>query len=335
MQNNNNNKAEIAHTKLVAILETAVDAIITIDGSGIIDTFNPAAERLFGYSAAEIIGQNIAVLMPEPYSSKHDSYIKNYQSSRVRKIIGIGREVVAKDRNGNFFAIQLSVGEAEIGGKPMYVGFIQDITERKDQENELKRHRDHLQTLVEEKTQDLVRANEQLQKLVNIDGLTNLANRRYFDEVLNKEMKRASRYKHPLSLILCDIDFFKLFNDLYGHIAGDACLKQFSECLGESFKRASDLTARYGGEEFTVILPHTDIDEATKLAENFLGNIRQMAIPHEASTVSDILTTSIGIASLQSDEAIDANILINAADQQLYSAKQAGRNRIEATLLQL
>ena len=103
--------------------------------------------------------------------------------------------------------------------------------------------------------------------------------------------------------------------------------------MEDSFKRSSDFTARYGGEEFAVILPHTDIDEATKLAENFLSNVRKMAIPHEASTISDILTASIGIVTMQTKEHIEPKTLINVADQELYHAKGAGRNRIASVQL--
>ena len=324
---------KIHHSHLDTILEIAVDAIISIDHIGVISTFNPAAEKLFGYSADEVIGKKINLLMPKPYSSEHDKYMEDYITTGVKKIIGTGREVVAMHKDGSIFPIRLSVGEAKVDGKLMFVGIIHDISELKKQENELKQHREHLEKLVEQKTQDLLIANEQLKKLVNFDGLTHLANRRYFDEVLDKEITRASRYGHALSLVLCDIDFFKLFNDLYGHTAGDACLKQFANCLENSFKRASDLAVRYGGEEFAVILPHTDNEAAIKMVESFFVNIKRLAIPHEASAISDIVTASAGIATMQTTEQVEPKALINAADQELYNAKAAGRNRIASTLL--
>ncbi|MGB1800862.1 MAG: sensor domain-containing diguanylate cyclase [Gammaproteobacteria bacterium] len=324
---------KVHHSHLEAILDIAVDAIISIDHIGVISTFNPAAEKLFGYSADEVIGQKINLLMPKPYSSEHDKYMKDYKLTGVKKIIGIGREVVAMHKDGTVFPIRLSVGEAEVNDELIFVGIIHDISELKQQEEELKQHREHLEKLVEQKTQDLMLSNEQLKKLVNFDGLTHLANRRYFDEVLDKEITRAKRYGHTLSLMLCDIDFFKPFNDLYGHTTGDVCLKKFARCLESSCKRASDLAARYGGEEFAVILPHTDNENAIKFAENFLVNIRRLAIPHEASTISDVLTASIGVATMQTTEQLEARALINAADQELYNAKAAGRNRIAVTLL--
>lgn len=321
------------HSHLEAILEIAVDAIISIDQTGVISTFNPAAEKLFGYTADEVIGQKVNMLMAEPYSSEHDKYIENYIKTGVKKVIGIGREVVAMHKDGAVFPIRLSVGEAEVDGKLIFVGIIHDISELKKQQNELKQHREQLEKRVKQKTQELLVANEKLKKLVNFDGLTQLANRRYFDEVLDKEIKRATRYGYALSLMLCDIDFFKLFNDFYGHTAGDACLKQFAGCLENSLKRTSDLPARYGGEEFAVILPHTDNKDAIKIAENFLVNIRRLAIPHQASTASDILTASIGVATIQTTKQLEPEALITAADEKLYYAKASGRNRIASILL--
>ena len=184
-----------ARSRLEAILETALDAIVTINSKGIIDSFNPAAEKLFGYKADEIIGQKINLLMPEPYSSEHDAYLEHYEKTKEKKIIGIGREAVGKHKNGNVFPLHLAVGEADVEGQTMYVGFIHDISNRKQQEAELIQHRDHLKSLVEQRTTELSQANEVLQQLANYDGLTQLANRRYFDDNIQKELQRANRNK--------------------------------------------------------------------------------------------------------------------------------------------
>ena len=167
-----------------------------------------------------------------------------------------------------------------------------------------------------------------------MDGLTKIANRRNFDETLQKEIKRAMRYKHPISLMMCDIDYFKQYNDTYGHLSGDKCLKKVAACLKKSFKRASDLPARYGGEEFAVILPHSDSKEAYVMCEQFAGNIRELKIAHDASSISDIMTLSIGLATVNMpDNNMDIKSLVNVADEQLYLAKSNGRNRIETTEL--
>lgn len=327
-------KNDIAsHSCLEAILDTAVDGIITINSKGIIDTFNPGAEKLFGYSCNEVIGQNVSMLMSEPHRTKHDSYIERYETTGVKTIIGIGRDVLARHKNSSVFPISLSVGEANVDGKRMYVGIIHDISTYKQQEKELKEHRDHLQSLVEKRTEELSLANEELQRLASIDGLTLLANRRSFDEILQKELQRAVRYKSVTSLLMCDIDYFKQFNDTYGHLEGDECLKKVAACLQDSFQRVSDLPARYGGEEFAVILAHTNDSAAVDLSKNFFENIKKLSIPHCASDISSVITLSIGIATVIPDKTFNTNSLINAADKMLYKAKQNGRNRIEVVAL--
>ncbi len=335
----NNLKDKISHSRLEVILDIAVDAIISINSKGIMTTFNPAAEKLFGYSADEAIKQNINILMPEPYSSEHDSYLKRYQATRVKKIIGIGREIVGKRKDGSVFPMRLSVGEAEIDGELVFIGFIHDISESKKQEAELKDHRDHLQALVDQRTEELSLVNEKLRELANLDSLTNLPNRRYFDETLHKEIQRASRHRHPITLLMCDIDYFKQYNDTYGHVTGDECLINVAECLCDSFKRAADFPSRYGGEEFAVILPHTDDEDAMRLSELFQENLKSLAMPHSSSDISNYVTMSIGLVTLVPDEkksmsSNEENSIIKAADEALYKAKRNGRNRIEVSVLE-
>jgi diguanylate cyclase (GGDEF)-like protein/PAS domain S-box-containing protein len=315
--------------KMAAILDAAVDAIIIIGDQGYIELFNKAAERIFQYNSDEVIGEKIDMLMPEPFRSEHDSYLQRYQSTRKKKIIGIGREAVGLRKNGEIFPIVLSVSETFVDGKAVYAGIVRDITKRKKTEEELAHHRDHLELLVEQRTNELSKANEALQKLANVDGLTQISNRRNFDEILQKELQRAIRFQHPISLMMCDIDYFKQYNDSYGHLAGDDCLISIARCLKESFKRASDVPARYGGEEFAVILPHTKHIEAKYMSERFIENISNLKIPHSRSDVSDYVTISIGVVSVLPDLPCDINALIKIADEQLYKAKQNGRNRIE------
>ena len=319
--------------QMAAVMDAAVDAIICINDKGIIELFNQAAERIFQYKAKDVIGNNLNMLMPEPYSSEHDSYLQRYQSTGKKKIIGIGRETVGLRKNGEVFPIELSISETFISGKAVYAGIVRDITGRKKIEEELTHHRDNLELLVQQRTSELSKANEALQKLADVDGLTQIANRRNFDETLQKELQRAIRFQHPISLIMCDIDYFKQFNDSYGHLAGDYCLINVAKCLKASFKRASDVSARYGGEEFAVILPHTDRVEARLMSKRFIKSIESLKIPHETSGTSDYVTISIGIVSVIPDLPCDINALIKAADNKLYEAKNNGRNRIEAVEL--
>ncbi|MBE0439717.1 MAG: diguanylate cyclase [Gammaproteobacteria bacterium] len=177
----------------------------------------------------------------------------------------------------------------------------------------------------------LHKANLELKLMASRDGLTGLANRRHFDEMLIKELKRSARLKTPLSLILCDIDFFKLFNDNYGHQGGDDCLKAVAKKMQETVKRPGDVLARYGGEEFAVILPETDLAGATHIAKQLKAAIEQLAMPHAYSSVADYVTLSLGVACV---DTVDTNFieiirtLIERADKGLYQAKTQGRNQV-------
>jgi len=168
-------------------------------------------------------------------------------------------------------------------------------------------------------------ANQQLAKHANIDGLTGIANRRNFEIRLQLEANHCRRHQCSLSILLCDIDFFKQYNDTYGHIAGDECLCKVAKSIEKSFERSTDLVARYGGEEFVVILPDTSISESEKLAEKMRKKIEDLAIAHCSSLVAKHITISIGIAS--SDESMDIKNIIHQADQAMYQAKKAGRNQ--------
>lgn len=164
--------------------------------------------------------------------------------------------------------------------------------------------------------------------LASLDGLTQIANRRRFDEYLEYVWKEMARQQAPLSIALLDIDYFKQYNDTYGHLAGDNCLKQVAQALSSALYRPGDLLARYGGEEFVVILPQTMEVGAIKVAERMQAAIAQLQIPHTASGVSSCLTLSIGIACTIPCHGQLLSSLLDSADRQLYLAKQQGRNRI-------
>ncbi|WP_414550366.1 diguanylate cyclase domain-containing protein [Anabaena sp. CCY 0017] len=172
-------------------------------------------------------------------------------------------------------------------------------------------------------------AHQELQRLVTIDQLTQVYNRRRFDEYLAQEWQRMAREQVPISLILGDIDYFKLYNDTYGHQLGDRCLQQVAQCINNSIKRPADLVARYGGEEFSVILPNTDMEGAMILAEIICSSVRKMDIPHSSSPVSPVVTISAGVATLIPKPNSDYQEVILLADKALYQAKMAGRDRIQ------
>jgi diguanylate cyclase (GGDEF)-like protein len=184
-----------------------------------------------------------------------------------------------------------------------------------------------LEQNVAERTAELEQLNRELQQLASLDGLTQLANRRRFDEYLEQEWKRLSRQQQPLSLILADVDYFKKYNDLYGHQSGDDCLKQVAKAMQQSIKRPSDLVARYGGEEFAVVLPFTDITGAITIAQTLQRAIQQLQIPHTGSEVSPFVTLSLGIACVTPTANRSLETLVAATDAALYQAKRQGRNR--------
>ncbi len=176
--------------------------------------------------------------------------------------------------------------------------------------------------------QQLEIANHELQRIACKDGLTGVANRRQFDQFLAQEWRRLIRSQQPLSLILCDIDFFKLYNDYYGHPAGDTCLRKVAQTLKKVVKRPHDLVARYGGEEFAIVLPATDINGAMVVAREIHQQLHSLKIPHLKSPVQKYVTLSLGVASVIPDQLRYPEALVKIADQMLYQAKQQGRDQI-------
>jgi len=172
-----------------------------------------------------------------------------------------------------------------------------------------------------------------LRKLVFLDGLSGVFNRRYFDQQIATEWARSLRSNSPLSLILLDVDFFKLYNDRYGHQAGDDTLRMIAVTLKSCLRRPADLVARYGGEEFACVLPDTSFEDAMALALELERKIRERQIPHESSTVDKVITISVGLATREGHADGEAPALIGLADSMLYKAKHSGRGRVCAEIL--
>lgn len=217
-----------------------------------------------------------------------------------------------------------------------------ELVRRRRVETELEGIRDDLEKRVRERTQALEArnielsqlrlaletANQRLKRLVAVDALTNIANRRHFDRVLDRELRRTRRDGQPLSLIFLDLDEFKRFNDTYGHARGDEVLRQVARTLDETFRRGGDLVARYGGEEFAVVLPGVDGRRAGLYAERLRRRIWRLGIPYNASLVADRVTISGGVATVTAPLLASPDDLLYAADKALYRAKCLGRNRI-------
>ncbi|WP_274364252.1 PAS domain S-box protein [Paenibacillus thermotolerans] len=287
-----------------ALVQQSPDAIVIHD-NGYIIFCNEAAARLVGAEHPdELLGVQVIQFIHPDLRYRMIKAIDQIQRGEKTfptfetKIVRIDGKIV--DVEGTNTII-------EYNGKMILQGVLRDITKRKLEE-------------------------ERLHKLSQLDGLTNIANRRYFDTILAKELNRAKRNKTPISLILFDIDFFKPYNDFYGHIKGDDCLKKIAISASTAIKRPGDVIARYGGEEFVVLLPETDCLGARHVAERLRQETETLGIPHTKSQVSDKVTISLGVASIIPPLHYETHDLIHAADRALYAAKRKGKNRVEVSL---
>ncbi len=219
----------------------------------------------------------------------------------------------ALTKNGDYVWIRdvVHVVRTPTGEPEALIGFMFDISERKKTE------------------QQLLELQKQLEEYSYKDGLTEVANRRMFDIVLEQEWLEAKRNQQPLSLVMIDIDFFKQYNDLYGHLQGDEVLKQVARTLNGAGLRAKDFFARFGGEEFALILPETNAASAIKIAERCRNLIFKEQIPHAASKISQILTISLGVSTTVPVNNLEPKTFVEFVDSLLYQAKNAGRNRIQ------
>lgn len=191
------------------------------------------------------------------------------------------------------------------------------------------KQRDEAYLALSELQKELEIKNEELERLSSQDGLTGIANRRVFDEFIKSEWARAGRNKSSLSLIMIDIDHFKVYNDNYGHQGGDDCLRQVAQKLADAVNRPADLVARYGGEEFVVVMPCTDLEGAKNIAEALCLGISALAVPHAHSSTADHVTISLGVACVVPSVDGKSESLITMADEALYKAKEAGRNQYQ------
>jgi len=295
--------------KLSRAVEQSASLVAITDVSGNIEYVNQSFCTLTGYSSDEVIGQNPRILQSGRMSKEF------YR--KLWKTLVSGREWQGefhnKKKNGELFwtFVTISPIKNERGEITHYSCVQENITERK-----------RAQEALEE-------SNRKLEALSITDGLTGIANRRRFDEVLAQEHARHARSGAELSLIMFDIDFFKLFNDSYGHVMGDECLRQVAGVAEECMARPADLAARYGGEEFTCILPDTDSYGAVVIAERICRGILALAIPHKGSNVAEFVTASFGVVTARCSTDEPAVDMVTTVDELLYRAKSSGRNRVE------
>ncbi len=302
-------ESEISRLEFIQVFDAVSDPLLVIDKKHTILRANRSFADLFKLeSKTAAINKKCYDILNSNLCRTDNCPLEHIKNKRNR----IELETTLELKNGNNVAF-LITGAPLLGLANETIGAViqfKDISERKAYEKAL------------EKT------NKELEGLARIDGLTQIANRRIFDESLQKEWQRMQRSHLPIALLMIDIDFFKLFNDNYGHAQGDECLKLVANAISSCVNRSHDLAARYGGEEFGCILPETDLKGAAIVADSVLNAIRNCKIPHGYSTVANIVTVSIGCFCMIPTSKDKYSELIIKADQLLYKSKKSGRNRV-------
>jgi diguanylate cyclase (GGDEF)-like protein/PAS domain S-box-containing protein len=328
---------EIAQHKIVAealrksegvyrsIVQASPDNITITDREGRILLVSPVALSMFRAAGEEdFLGRSLLdFLVPEDRARALSQISLKRQGAATGPSEYSGLRV-----DGSTFDIAVDsefIRDAE-GSPTGMVVIVRDITSRKQEEGE----REDLERRLAEHATELERLNELLREQAFEDSLTGLANRRHFVEALDREISRARRHNGEFSLLIADVDFFKHYNDTFGHQRGDECLQRVAQVLRATFRRPGDLPARYGGEEFAVILPNCGPDLGKTQAERLRSAMEKAGVVHPSSAVAPCITFSIGIASGRVEADITSEVLIQAADNALYRSKAEGRNRVTA-----
>ncbi|MDE2417875.1 MAG: diguanylate cyclase [Burkholderiales bacterium] len=302
------------------LLDAVQMGLIVLNDQGQIVLFNHWMAQRSGLTSAEVLGRTLEDVFPEVAQSRVGKAVQTCLATGFPSLLsnslhptpfplfaGIAQRL-AGERVQQSVRIQASPAGA----------IRQVLVEVGDVSGAVRRERMLTQQAV------------QLKILSSMDSLTGLANRRSLDQVLEREFRRAVRSCHPVAVVLIDIDAFKLYNDTYGHQAGDRCLIEVARVLGQSLKRSGDLAARYGGEEFLLILPETDLQGALAVARAMRADVEALGLPHTGSAHHGVITISQGVAATIPDKADTFDGLLALADVALYAAKRAGRNRVAA-----
>ncbi len=293
-----NEKLALSEALNRTIVDSAADGIVSVDLDGEIISFNHAAERIFGCTAKQSMGKSISRIVKA-------SQVSNGSANLLEQLLNIEHDsnAIGIRRDGSQFPIYIAVSKVQIAGEvKFFTAIVRDISREKSME-------------------------EELQRLAWVDCLTGVGNRRSFDDRLRQEWKRATDTKRPLGLLIYDIDHFKYYNDSFGHWAGDECLRTVSAAIGKTMDSIDAFVGRYGGDEFVIILPGADPATAKKHAETIRSAIENLAIPHAEYAPSEIITLSIGVASVEPDSMGGSpEKLVKFADEGLYKAKAFGRN---------
>jgi len=291
------NALELESIKSHKIVEMAAEGIVSIDTNGTILSFNLAAQKIFGYGEAEILGKNVKILMPAEHRDNHDGYLARYLQTGVAHMIGKTQEMEGRRKNGMPFPMEIAVTEIKLGDAHFFTAMLRDISEQK-------------------------LAQQRIEQLAHYDTLTHLPNRTLFYDRLDQAIIVAKRNKQSLALLFIDLDGFKQVNDTLGHHTGDLLLVKVAERL-RLCVRESDTLARLGGDEFTLILNEThERDNIEMVAKKIIESID---LPFDLEGKQVKVSASIGIARYPDDAPSKGTLLI-VADKAMYAAKAAGKN---------
>ncbi|MDC8758541.1 diguanylate cyclase domain-containing protein [Janthinobacterium fluminis] len=304
MRSNSETQQEQAE-RLRTIVNNMAEGLLVIEADGRIQFTNPACDQYLGYQENELAGRSIKELLMPLVASEYLDYFAMYAANPATAHKHGTREVAIRRRDGGTLSMDLTLTPMFLR-QPLYIGLLHDITHHKQSE-------------------------DALQRAAHIDPLTKIANRRHFDSFLEKEWQRSVRSGTPLSLVVLDVDHFKLYNDSLGHPAGDLCLQQVAQAIAAHACRPTDLAARYGGEEFVLLFAETDAAAALPMAEAIRQHIELLRLPHPRSPTSQWITASIGVATIFPHLLDDKEALFVAADRAMYAAKEGGRNLVRAT----
>jgi diguanylate cyclase (GGDEF)-like protein/PAS domain S-box-containing protein len=296
------------------LAEASSDVIVLADLSGERRYISPAITTALGWQPEELLGHDYRQIVHPEDIPKLTALMDNCRAGRPVETLAYR----CRKQDGTYLWMEANIRlyRNRVTGKPIgFVNVVRDISSRKAAEQEWNL------------------AFSRVANLAMIDGLTGIANRRQFDDTMDGELRRAMRDGSTLSLLMIDVDHFKSYNDLYGHVSGDACLRQIAEAAKGALHRTSDLLARYGGEEFVAVLPNTDTWGAQLVAEQIRSAIQLCRLPH-AGNLHGFVTVSIGCASQTLTPECVGNPVLLAADDALYEAKSAGRNRVEVAEMQ-
>lgn len=291
-----------------SLVEQTLQGVMITDEHMTILDVNKGFCRATGYQKDEVVGRTPRILQ----SGKQSPEFYREMWSQIRATGHWEGEIWNRRKNGEIYAEWLNITAIENPAKRVkhYVGIFMDITQHK---------------VVEQQLRDL---NSQLLVMTNTDSLTKIPNRRFFDDRLLAEWSRRGLDKTGLCVMMIDIDCFKEYNDQYGHLAGDECLKLVTTTINRQMDRPGDLVSRYGGEEFAVILPATGIDEGRGIAERIRKGVEDLQIVHADAVSEPYITISVGVSHTIPTDNLHASSLVAAADQALYQAKRIGKNRV-------